>query len=203
MPTTPEIFAHFVRSVIKLCTEPCFCTAEEFESGKCFACNGRGTVRDLERIFVGGTVQGIKVDEDSQKPCTQCNGTGLCERCQGALENVPEEHSHVVMAGVLGGFTHTMAVSRAAEQWNLFNEQWDVMYAWVCRNVELSSPPTEERIHELSEAFFGEEIPRLDKVRATSSTALTEDELRDLGILDETESEKEPNDAGDGRTTPT
>ncbi len=188
MPTEREIFAHLVRAVIKLNTTPCVCSTGQYPAwvpGKCYVCDGVGDVRDVERVFRAGTA-GTEVENDPRKRCHECEGAGLCIHCKGALESVPDEYSPLVMGGVLVSAFQGMSLLRGEERWGAFNEHWDIVTGWITRGMKLHPPDADELKRQL-ETMFGEPIQEIRPVTLAggANSALTEDELRELGVLED------------------
>ena len=191
MPTEVEIFARIVRAAIRLNTTPCLCTTGEYprwKPGKCFSCDGHGTLRDVERIFRSG-LEGTEVDENATKTCPPCEGSGACTHCQGKLDDAPDEYSAVVSGTVLAAWVQTMALTRGQENFSRLSVQWDVMEAWVFQGARAAGPPDGDTIDRLARALCDDDPPPAVPRVGLSGGALTEDDLRELGLLEGTDGE--------------
>jgi hypothetical protein len=188
MPTEAEIFAKIHRSAVRLHTRPCTCTTGEYkwEPGKCFVCDGEGTVRDLERIF-HASAGGLEVEDEPRKTCGRCEGSGLCDWCGGALEVVPDADSYPVIATVLVSWIQSMSITRAQEDFPRFSVQWDLLEAWLAHQQREAAPITEDQAKKVLEAMAPEigPAPPSSSVAVLSGGALTDAELRELGVLED------------------
>jgi hypothetical protein len=193
MPREVEIFARIVRAAVRLHTTPCFCTTGEYASwkpGKCFSCDGNRTVRTPCRIFRSGP-EGTEADENATMACPLCHGSGDCNHCHGKLENAPDEYSTVVTGTVLAAWVQTMALTRGQGNFSRLSVQWDVMEAWVFRGVREAGPPDAEQVDRMAHAMFDDDPPPAAPAVTLSAGGLTEDDLRELGVLEDGETQGE------------
>lgn len=101
--------------------------------------------------------------------CAQCNGA-TCRLCNGSLAYAPNRDDDYIASDILMAYFGVMLTTRRLEQWGRFNEQWEIAEEWI-GGV-------------LSKAASAEQNPGDNELKI-SSPGLSEEELRELGVLPE------------------
>ena len=121
------------------------------------------------------------------KPCPECEGTGACPWCGGKLEDVPHEFSQAVIGSVMIAWYGVMEGTRSVQRFDLFEAQWATLQTWMVRMRRECPAPTPEEFERMATAFVEADAPDGGSKRTAAKLTgakLTEQELRDLGILD-------------------
>ena len=165
--THQERFEALVAAMVKVHTAQCWCAGSP-HPGKCYACGPeQATLK-----FLAGCKGALLEDPP---PCTVCDQSGVCKACGGTQIIVPHPHSYPVATAVLGSAILSIRMARDDEQFEAMNEMIDVAAHWIA-----SAESSEEDVEMASRLI--DAISNPDPKPPDTSSALTEDELRDLGI---------------------
>lgn len=153
-----------IAGVIRVQTRDCFCqTTDGFTPGKCLVCGGSSDIHD-------GT------------SCTTCEGTGACRNCGGTGVIAPDPASSEVVAVVLMGVIGHVIRAREANEFATMNAILDETGAWLMAIAAENMPDPEELARQLRCIAGDVDAHPLPQEPKVTGSALTEDELRDLGI---------------------
>jgi hypothetical protein len=174
---TPELFERLVTTHIKLGTRPCWsCPADP---GRCSHCSGNGHYK-----FMGNPV--FRLEELHDLECETCSGTGVCSFCNGQLVIVPDEYSPGVVCSVLVSTISAALMEREDNRFSDMNFILDMAYSWIERGKKMQAPETAEDIAKTLEAFgIVEALGMQGTETSRTSSALSEAELRELGLFNE------------------
>ena len=174
---------------------------------KCDLCEGAGWTGHTGPDFVVGPDGETMEMADRRTPkspcpicqgsgaCRACEGEGLCPNCDGEGKFVPHEFSDEVLSAVLATVVVQVAHARSVERFDTMNRLIDLSSAWVLNGnqkfIDNATPEQKEKyaktLAEGVESAFREEVglpPLVDAPKEPGNSALTKDELRELGVLE-------------------